>query len=319
MKKGILVIAVLLTFVGLALLAGALLAVGFDVSGFDTAQYETNTCSVSEPVSSIDIRSAETDITLAPSQDGSVRVVCVERNKVKHTVSAKNGTLYIAAVDTRNWTDYISFFSKPLSVTVYLPAGQYDALTTDSRTGDVLVPSDFAFETASVTASTGDVTFSADVSGVCAVHTTTGNITVQAMHAGEMDLSVSTGWIRADEIDCGGVFSLFVGSGKTNLTDVTCQSFVSGGSTGDLTMTNVIASDRFTIQRGTGDVRFDCCDANEISVKTSTGDVTGTLLTEKIFRASVSTGRVQVPETTAGGLCKIIASTGDVTIRIAGK
>ena len=51
-------------------------------------------------------------------------------------------------------------------------------------------------------------------------------------------------------------------------------------------------------------------------VNTSTGDVNGTLLSEKIFITDTSTGRVSVPKTTSGGKCEITTSTGDINIGI---
>ena len=57
-------------------------------------------------------------------------------------------------------------------------------------------------------------------------------------------------------------------------------------------------------------------DAATLSIKTDTGDVTGTLLTEKTFDAKASTGDVDVPKTTAGGVCKIRTDTGDICINI---
>ena len=79
---------------------------------------------------------------------------------------------------------------------------------------------------------------------------------------------------------------------------------------------NTVASDSFSISRSTGDVILDHCDAGQITVKTSTGDVSGTLLTEKIFIARSSTGSIHVPDTAAGEKCQITTSTGDINIRL---
>ena len=62
---------------------------------------------------------------------------------------------------------------------------------------------------------------------------------------------------------------------------------------------------------------FDSSDAAEIFVKTSTGDVSGSLLTEKVFITDTSTGKVSVPKTTTGGKCELITSTGDIKIEIS--
>ena len=149
------------------------------------------------------------------------------------------------------------------------------------------------------------------------IETTTGDIRTEGVRAGEILLSATTGQIDVRSAVCEGEVSASVKTGKVNLSDVTCQSFRSKGSTGDLTMKNVIASNSFTVERGTGDIRFDRCDAQEITVTASTGDVTGTLLSEKVFVAKTSTGRVAVPETMSGGTCRIQTSTGDIRITLA--
>jgi cytoskeletal protein RodZ len=69
--------------------------------------------------------------------------------------------------------------------------------------------------------------------------------------------------------------------------------------------------------RDTGDVTFEGSDAASIKVETSSGDVTGTLLSDKIFRYKANTGRVELPQTTTGGVCDITTDTGDIIIRIA--
>ena len=53
-----------------------------------------------------------------------------------------------------------------------------------------------------------------------------------------------------------------------------------------------------------------------MSVTTDTGDVKGTLLSDKIFFAETKTGRKDVPKTTAGGKCEIKTDTGDIIISV---
>ena len=57
-----------------------------------------------------------------------------------------------------------------------------------------------------------------------------------------------------------------------------------------LSWTNVIASDEFNLERETGDIELNGCDAQTIYVKTDTGNVTGTLLSEKVFITETDTG-----------------------------
>ena len=83
----------------------------------------------------------------------------------------------------------------------------------------------------------------------------------------------------------------------------------------DISLKNVIATEKISIERSIGDVKFDDCDATEIWVETDTGDVTGNLLSEKIFITETSTGDVNVPKSTKGGKCEITTSTGDIYIK----
>ena len=70
------------------------------------------------------------------------------------------------------------------------------------------------------------------------------------------------------------------------------------------------------IKRSTGDVKFDGSDAAEIFIKTDTGDVTGSLLTDKVFITQTDTGNIDVPKTVNGGRCEISTDTGDIKISV---
>lgn len=77
-----------------------------------------------------------------------------------------------------------------------------------------------------------------------------------------------------------------------------------------------IAKDRLSAQRSTGDVTLDGCDAGELSIKTSTGAVRGTLLSAKVFLAITDTGKRDVPNTTTDGRCEIVTNTDDIKISL---
>ena len=317
MKKGFFIAAVMLIVVGVIIFAAAFIVSGFDFSKLGTAKYETNTYVPSEVFEKIEIKSTEADIAIKPSEDGRVRVDCVEQEKVKHEVSVENGTLKIIDVDKRAWYDRLTSFSvKEQSVTVYLPSEHYAALTIATSTGDVSVPNPFSFVEAQITTSTGNVSFDASSDGGLKIKTSTGNIFVSDVCAESIDLSVSTGRINGKNIDCKKTLSVNVSTGKTVLTDIVCRALISSGSTGSFSLKNVIAADDFNIERNTGDVRFENCDAGRITVKTSTGDVTGTLRSEKVFITKTSTGDINVPDTVSGGRCEITTSTGDIAIDI---
>ncbi|MDO4851821.1 MAG: DUF4097 family beta strand repeat-containing protein [Clostridia bacterium] len=317
MKKGSVIAAIVLIAVGIIVFGAAFVASGFSFSKLDTANYETNTYTLSEKFEMIEIESDEADITFKPSEGEKTRVDCVVREKVKHAVSVENDTLKITAVDKRAWYDHLASFSfKPQSVTVYLPSEHYTALTIATHTGDVTVPNLFSFGDTQITASTGDIAFDASLDGSLNIKTSTGSIRIHGVHAENIDLSVSTGKIEGENIHCQETLSFQVSTGKTELTDVLCKMLLSTGSTGGVTLKNVTATDDFNIVRDTGDVRFESCEAGRITIKTSTGDVTGTLRSEKVFLTKTSTGNIKVPDTASGGRCEITTSTGDISITI---
>ena len=48
-----------------------------------------------------------------------------------------------------------------------------------------------------------------------------------------------------------------------------------------------------------------------------TGNVTGSLLSDKAFLTELDVGSVDVPETAAGGVCEIRTDTGNIAISVA--
>ncbi len=311
------IIAISLLAVGLLIFAGAMIALDFDFTKLSTVRYETNTYEVSEDFSRISIDAGTTEIEFVLSSSEQCKVVCFEEEKAKHSVTVKDGTLTIGTVDTRKWYDYIGFSFGESKMTVYLPKTEYVSLLIDGSTGDIEIPKDFAFNTVDISASTGAVECYASASELMRIKLSTGDICVKNVSVGTLDLSVTTGGVTVSSINCESDIRVAVSTGKTKLTDISCKGVLSNGSTGDIILKNVLAAEDFSIERSTGDVIFESSDAAEIYVKTSTGDVTGTLLFEKVFITETNTGSVNVPKTVTGGKCEIKTSTGDIQIDIA--
>lgn len=310
------IIAISLLAVGLLIFAGAMIALDFDFTKLSTVKYETNTYEVSEDFNKISIDADTTEIEFVLSNNKQCKIVCFEKEKVKHSATVKDGTLTIGTVDTRKWYDYIGFSFGESKITVYLPKTEYASLLIKGSTGDIEIPKDFEFDTVDISASTGAVECYASASELMRIKLSTGAVWVENVSVGTLDLSVTTGGVTASSINCEGDIKVAVSTGKTKLTDISCKGVISSGSTGDVILKNVIAAENFSIERSTGDVIFEGSDAAEIYVKTSTGDVTCTLLSEKVFITETNTGSVNVPKTVTGGKCEIITSTGDIQIDI---
>ncbi len=302
--------------VGLLVFVAAMLVLGFDFSRLSTMKYETNTCEISGDFSSIAINTDTTTIDFVLSKDESCQMVCYEDKKVKHSATVKDGMLTIGTVDTRKWYDHIGLSFGTPHMTVYLPKAQYASLLVTGRTGNINIPKDFAFENVDLSVSTGQVACYASASEGMKIKTSTGAIRVENVSVGALDLSVTTGGVKVSSIHCEGDVNVAVRTGKAELNDVSCKGLISRGSTGDIILKNVIASESISIKRSTGDVTFDGSDAAEIYVKTSTGDVKGTLLSEKVFLTESKTGSIHVPKTVTGGTCEIKTSTGSIQIEI---
>ena len=272
-----LITATFLVALGCIMFSVAMTKIHWDFTKLSTVKYETNTYKVTDDFNSISMLTDTADILFVQSDDKICKVVCYEMSDMKHTTTVQNDTLTINVTDEREWYDHIGITLGSPKITVYLPKTEYDSLAIKEDTGDIEVPEVFKFKS--------------------------------------IDIATSTGDINVSNITCGGDIVINVSTGKVNLTDIKCKSFISDGSTGDISLKNVIATEKFSIERSTGDVKFDACDATEIWVETDTGDVTGKLLSEKIFITQTSTGDVHVPKSTNGGKCEITTSTGDIYIK----
>jgi len=309
-----LIIAVFLVLAGGIIFGGVMTMLKWDFTKLSTSTYETNTHIIEEDFQAIQVACDTADITFVPAETASV--VCYERANETHSVTVADGSLVIEMQDTRKWYEHIGINFGTPKITVYIPEGEYGALSVKASTGDVEIAKEFQFESIAVSTSTGTVKNQASALGRMQISTSTGGIRVEGVRAGEIDLSVSTGKIIGTAVVCEGNVGVRVSTGAVRLTDVTCKNVTSSGSTGSMIMQNVIAAEKFSIERSTGDVQFDGCDAAEIFVETDTGDVSGTLLSEKVFLTETDTGTVNVPKSVTGGRCEVKTDTGDIHIQI---
>lgn len=311
-----LIIAAFLVVVGCIMFVLVMSAYQYDFDKLSTEKFETNIYEISDEFSNISMNTDAADITFVLSDNGKCRVECYEEAKAKHSAAVQDDTLVIKVSDEKSWYDNIGInFGSP-KITVYLPKTEYTSLLIDESTGDIKIPKDFKFNHVDISLSTGDVNFLASVSNMTKIKTNTGYIRVENISAGLLDLSVSTGNVTVSGVTCEGDVTIGVSTGKVYLTDIECKSLTSSGNTGDIFLDHVIATAKISIERSTGDVRFDGSDAAEIFVETDTGDVTGSLLSDKVFLAQTDTGSIDVPPTVSGGRCEVTTNTGDIKIDI---
>ena len=310
MKRALIIIGIVLLLVG-----GAIFALGIVNSSKNkniiTKEYEV------EDFNNLNIDISTADLVIKKSEDGKNKVVCAEREKEYHEVKVENNTLLITSIDKKLWYERIfSFNFTKMSVTVYLKDNQYNELKIDIETGNTNVDKGFTFNNISFEGSTGDVEILSNVNTLIDMTVSTGNIKLQDINTKNIKLKTSTGDIKVNNVNVEEDIKIDVSTGKINLDNVTGVNANLESSTGKMFLTNVILSGNMNLKASTGDIKFDGSDAANITVKTSTGDVTGTILTGKVFTCNTSTGKVQVPDSVAGGTFKAETSTGDIKIQI---
>ena len=184
--------------------------------------------------------------------------------------------------------------------------------------------------------STGD-TYLTDLTVMGAIDTqrSTGKTVATRVAAASLSAVADTGRMEFTDVTTVGALTVTTTTGKSTHTnikagsvgikadtgDVTLSGVTSAGalhietSTGDITLANVLVGS-MVLFADTGNVNLDRVDASDIDIETDTGHVEGTLLTEKVFIARSDTGRIDVPETTSGGRCKVVTDTGRIQLSV---
>lgn len=311
-----LIVAACFVLIGCVVFAWGMSIYKWDFSKLSRYNYETNKYEISEKFDNISIKADAAEIIFEVSDNEKCKVECYEEKKTKHSVFVQDNTLTVEEKNNKRWYDYIGLNFDYQKITVYLPKTEYNSFVANEKTGNIKLPEELTFENVDVSVNTGVVDVFSDVSKNLKIQTSAGNINVANISVGTLELLVSTGDVTVSKVNCDDNISVGVTNGNTYLNDIICKNVVSSGDIGDISLNNVIASEKYSIKKNAGNVKFDRCDASEIYVETSTGDVKGSLLTDKIFIPKTTVGKIDVPDTTTGGKCEINATAGDIEIRI---
>ena len=298
MKKSFKIL--LITAIALLALGTAFVFAGFAVTGFDVNLLSidpivTNSSEISEDFDSISVNASVADVNILTSDDEKCRIEFKERKKFYFSAEVRNGTLLIGEVNTRKWYEYIGISFGKTSVTVYLPNDQYTSLSAKLSTGDITVKKSLTFENVSVLTDTGEISLNCDVTGNLSIDTNTGTVNISDNHPNSIKIESDTGNITLGNVEC------------DNLKVET--------DTGIIRLSDVICSDKLDVTSHTGDVTLKACDASVIRIKTTTGNINGTLLSDKSFITKTSTGKVNVPQT-SGDKCEAETKTGNISFTV---
>ena len=301
----------------LVLLGGIIFCTVMMNYGWSFEKYTTNTYTIDDGFGDITVKTTTADVDFRKSEDGECKIVCYEKEKIKHSVAVTEGVLNIIEQDGRAWYDYISIFSfQTPKITVYLPSSGYCNLNVNVTTGNVEVANDFRFENISIEGSTGDTKCAAAALADVKIKRSTGNISFEGLSAGKIELSASTGDIFVSSVGCSGELKASLSTGNVNMKNLWCGKLSINSSTGDVNLDDVISRDTFNIKTGTGNVVMKACNSYELFISTSTGNVYGSLLSEKVFLVETGTGDKDLPKTASGGRCVVTTGTGNVKFEI---
>lgn len=281
---------------GILIALCGMLAMGFDFTRMNTLNFVTNTYDVDEAFSDISVVGAECDIRLLPSEDGTCQVVCTESDRIDHSVEVVNGTLNITRHDRRSWYMHFGVYWGSMEILVYLPVSELGALNATSVSGNIEIPEDFSFETAALQTTSGDITCFAPVKKDLSAGTTSGNIRL----GGSVCETLS-----ADST-----------SGSINISDVRCLNADAGTVSGSLKLSGVVADEFIRTESVSGDIDLYRCDADALILSSTSGDIEGSLLTDKSFDANTTSGDVSLPQTSADTTCEVSTVSGDITFSI---
>ncbi|MDE6208942.1 MAG: DUF4097 domain-containing protein [Lachnospiraceae bacterium] len=314
-KKIAIFVALTLISVGFVVSLGAMAVMNFDFTKMNTLNFVTNTYQVDETFSGISVDGAECDVRFVVSGDNQCSVVCNEGDKIYHSVTVENNTLIIERHDERKWYEHLGLYWADMEIVIYLPQSEFETLYIENLSGDIVIPEGFSFEAAEIYSTSGNVSFQAAADNVLSVKTVSGEIYVNNAEPQNLNIKSTSGDIELSNINSQSI-TAYTTSGDIEFSNIKCQNITTNTTSGEIEFSKVIANEYINIKSVSGDVELNKCDAGSLWIKTVSGDVSGLLLTEKIFFTDTTSGDVKVPHSASGGKCEIITTSGDIKLDI---
>lgn len=165
--------------------------------------------------------------------------------------------------------------------------------------------------------SSGDTVLENAFSGYLSVRTISG---VTRVHSGNFSdtsyFETSSGDIEIVDSVCGDQ-TLHSVSGNVALYNVRTSAMELRSTSGDLELQNVLSDGNAHCETVSGEITLIGSDAENLELVTSSGDVSGNLLTPKIFITETASGIVDIPPTDqSGGTCYVRTTSGNISIVI---
>ncbi len=283
---------------GLTICISALAMSGdiFEVMNMSTIKFEKHTYEITEAFDSINISEIECDVKLLPSPDEKCKIEATESEKIYNEINVTDGTLTVTRHDTRVWYDHIGIFGfDDVSLTLYLPLSEYNALTLKTVSGDIELPVGFTFNDIEVISTSGDISICCGVNSELAVNSTSGDVEIEGVSSGE-DISVKTV------------------SGKIEIENSSANNLTVSSTSGGVYVKDTLAIGDFYAKTVSGRIKLERFDAASLEVKSTSGSVYCGLLSAKNVTAKSTSGSIRVPEGVNGAPCKITTVSGNIKV-----
>lgn len=316
-KKIAIIIACVMTGVGILILLAAVIGINFDFTRLNTVKTERVSYTIEEDFDSIEINCADSDVRFVKSTDGKCRVECIQEENIIHTAEVMNGVLTISQGDERNTRDHfiIIFDFAETGVTVYLPEEEYESLYVKTLSGDIAISEGFSFSDAEVSTESGDVMCLAKANGKLTIESKSGDAELMNSSAEEILVKSLSGDVMIYSANADSKLTAEALSGDVEVRDANADNLSASSTSGDIELLRVSAVE-FNAVTTSGDIEFSRCDADDIRMKSTSGDITGSLLSEKMFSVHTTSGHVNVPDDGGSGKCEISTTSGNVNMRI---
>ncbi len=317
-KKTAIIIACVMTGVGVLILLAAVIGINFDFTRLSTVKTERVSYTIEEDFDSIHIDCMESDVRFIKSDSGECIVECIQEENISHKAEVMDGTLNITRIDEREGHEYfvIMFNFEETGVTVHLPEDEYEKLWVKTLSGDVTVPEGLTFTEAEVYCTSGDVVFHADASGNVTAESVSGDIALMNPNAENISVKSTSGDVEVSLVKAKEKLNIETVSGDIDVTRTEAGNISAGCSSGDMEFSDVTSSGEFSAKSVSGDIELNRCDGESLYLKSTSGDISGTLLSEKMFSVHTTSGYVNVPDDGGSEKCEITTTSGDIKIRI---
>ncbi len=328
--KKLIITSIILIVVGILVSVITLFANQFNIGKLDDSII-SKTYDINSEFDSIECDLEIGNLNIYLTTDNKNYALCLEKENVTFDVEVVNNVLKIK----ENYKYEFFSYTEP-EVSLYINKPTFNSLNVETDTGDICILDSFNIKNINIDGDTNDVELMGVITNDITINVDTGdtwidrvianNITINATTGdidvsncivnNNLDLKVTTGDVELLYNEIVGDLKVESDTGEQGLEHITCNNIILKATTGDIILEDVVANSDMTINTDTGSVELEYSDAINIYITTSTGRVEGSILTNKVFDAKSNTGKVSVPSSSTGGICKIRTSTGRISIAV---